>query len=352
MPISPVNRLPAELLLQAFRFYLETVPDTCDVYRHIKRELASVSRRWRDVILHSPSLWTTIKVTSYWSEARAKTYVTRSSQSLLDIDFWYWSEPDSDGIFTAVLNVLTSCTHRWRSFTIQEDITGLHRSIVLDKLEHLSFPSLKRVSIGNFPGSLTEQWELWLRPENSPHLEHVHLYVEADTLVASHIPSGISALSLEITDYRHIRDSSVFESLSYRGLNRGLTSLHVSGMSVDFDLHPNSIQLPLLEEFVCTIDHGKALIHALVAPKLKHFDYSPQLRPWGNSPSVIFADLNSKFNNVDYLCLSHFTAENLSEAVCLASPNVCQLELVDVPYWKNLKRLTMKGLEHSDLGVS
>ncbi|KAI6046681.1 hypothetical protein EDC04DRAFT_1245497 [Pisolithus marmoratus] len=89
LPIGPINRLPSELLLQAFKFYLEAVCPTCDDFHHGKRILASVSRRWRDMILHSPSLWSTIRVNSYWSEACAKTYVARSSQSLLDIDFWH-----------------------------------------------------------------------------------------------------------------------------------------------------------------------------------------------------------------------------------------------------------------------
>ncbi|KAI5984186.1 hypothetical protein EDC04DRAFT_2834451 [Pisolithus marmoratus] len=182
MPMSPVNRLPVELLLRAFQFYLEEIPDTCNDYFHSKRELASVSRRWRDVILHSPSLWTTIKVTALWSEARVKTYVARSSQSLLDINFWHWH--GSEGSLAVILDVLTSCVHRWRSLMIQEHITYLHGSLVLEKLNHLSFPSLKRASIWNFPGSLTEQAELhhpiFMCPESSPHLEHVHLHVKVE----------------------------------------------------------------------------------------------------------------------------------------------------------------------------
>lgn len=360
MPMAPVHRLPTESLLRVFEFYLDAAPETCDTYRHSKRDLASVSRHWRDVILCSPSLWTKIMVSSHWTEARAKTYVTRSSQSLLDIDFLHWSDRNSDGIFTTILNTLASSAHRWHSLTIQEDVPHFHRSLVLEKLNHLLLPSLKQVSIGNFPGSLTEQGEIYLRPERSPHLGHVHLHVVAGTLVNFHIPSGISALSLEFYEHEHIRHQSVFNSLS----GQGLTSLHVSGNSIDFDLPPNSIQLPLLKEFVCSLGHAKALIRALVAPSLKCFHYSPSL--WRDSPSVIFSDLSSKFNNVDYLCLSRFTTENLSETVCLAFPNVCHLTLVPAirfePYlrtaefpsgvlhWKNLKRLTIENLRDYDLG--
>ncbi|KAI6046678.1 hypothetical protein EDC04DRAFT_1245398 [Pisolithus marmoratus] len=363
MPISPINCLPAELLLQAFKFYLEAVPDTCDVYRHSKRELASVSRRWRDVILHSPSLWTTINVTSYWSEARAKTYVARSSQSLLDINFRRWNVNRDERIFTALFNVLASSAHRWRSFTIQPNISDLHRSLLLEKLNHLSFPSLKRVSIWKFPGSFAWQAEpyepIFLHPESSPHLERVHLQVNMRTFDTFHVPSSTSALSLDFSGFHLDRHPSIFESHLYRGL----TSLHIFGDPVDSSLPPDCIQLPLLEEFTCKVERGRALIHALVAPNLKHFDYSPRL--WRDSPTKVFADLNSRFTNVDYLRLSDFTAENLSKAVCLAFPNVCHLELTrvtrntfgtcraefpnDVLYWNNLKSLTLHGLLSDDL---
>ncbi|KAI6125268.1 hypothetical protein EV401DRAFT_1938748 [Pisolithus croceorrhizus] len=354
MPVAPVNRLPTESLLRIFEFYLEAVPDTCDTYCHSKRDLASVSRRWRDVILHSPSLWTMIMVTPRWNEARAETYVTRSSQSLLDIYFMYGIDPDSDRISTAVFNTLASCAHRWRSLTLTNFYGPLQR------LNHLSFPSLKQLTIADFPGSLTEQWELYLHPERSPRLEHVHLHAETGTVRNFHIPFGISALSLEFFGNELMRQQSNLSFLS----GWGLTSLNVSGMSIDCDLPPNSIQLPLLKKFVCTVGNAETLIRALVAPSLKHFQYSPSYPR--HSPSATFSNLNSKFDNVDYLCLSQFTAENFSEAVYLAFPNVCHLALVQtsslpephsrtaefpsaVFHWKNLKRLTIEKLEDFDL---
>ncbi|KAI5984187.1 hypothetical protein EDC04DRAFT_1665517 [Pisolithus marmoratus] len=196
-------------------------------------------------------------------------------------------------------------------------------------------------------------------PESSPRLEHVHLLVKAVQSVPSHIPSGVSALSLAFHVSHHIQHPSLFESPSFQGL----TSLYITDYSVDVtcDLLPNSIQLPLLEKFVCTLEYGKALIRALVAPKLKYFEYSPSL--WHELASAFFTGLNSRFNNVEYLRLSEFTAENLSEAVYLAFPNVCHLELVPaknsvrshrvalpstVPLWNNLKSLTLQGLRDTD----
>ncbi|KAI6046679.1 hypothetical protein EDC04DRAFT_1245493 [Pisolithus marmoratus] len=363
MPIASVNRLPVELLLRTFQIYLETIPESCYDYFHSKRGLASVSRRWRDVILHSPSLWTTISVASYWSEARVKAYVARSSQSPLDIEFQCWL--GSEGTLAAILNVLISCVHRWRSLTIQRDVTYLHWSLVLEKLNHLSFPSLKRVAICNFPGSLPGQVELhhpiFMHPESSPHLEHIHLHVKVERSMPPHIPSGVSALSLAFHVSHPIWHPSLFESPSCRGL----TSLHITDHSdnVICNLLPDSIQLPLLEEFSCKLSCARTLIHALVAPRLKRFDYSPPW--WRNSPSAVFAGLHSRFSSVDNLRLSEFTAENLSEAVGLAFPNVCHLELAranrntfyspltetpnNVLYWNNLKSLTLHGLYNYDL---
>ncbi|KAI6151218.1 hypothetical protein BKA82DRAFT_1004065 [Pisolithus tinctorius] len=365
LPISPIDRLPNESLLRVLEFCLEEAAHTCDVYIHAKRELASVSRRWRDLILHSPSLWTLLTVTSSWSEARAKIYMTRSSQSLLDIviRFYGYGYDDRDGIFTTLLSILTSGAHRWRSLTICEDTTHFHRSLMLEKLNHLSFPSLKRVSISNYPGSLTWQGELYqplfLHPRISPHLEQVNLDVDVSASAAVHIPSGVTDLSLQFYDHDHIQHSSLFEG----HYCLGLTSLSISGHAVDFNLPPNSIQLPLLEKFVCTLSCAKSLIHALVAPRLRHFDYSPS--SWNDSPSTIFADLLSKFNSVGYLHLSGSTAHILSEAVCMAFPNVCDLQLTpfndvlsdscpadflgDALHWKDLKNLTIYPPDGSDL---
>ncbi|KAI6151217.1 hypothetical protein BKA82DRAFT_1004067 [Pisolithus tinctorius] len=365
LPISPIDRLPNESLLRVLEFYIGEAAQTCDVYIHAKRQLASVSRRWRDLILHSPSLWTLLTVTSSWSEARAKIYVTRSSQSLLDIviRFCDYRYDDNNRIFPALLDILTSCAHRWRSLIIHKHTPEDHGSLVLQKLNRLSFPSLERVSISNFPGSLRGQGELYqptfLRPQIAPHLEQVDLHVNVKTSAAVHIPSGVTDLSLHFYDDDHIQHSSLFEGLSCPGL----TSLCISGHAVDFNSPPNSIQLPLLEKFVCTLSCAKSLIHALVAPRLRHFDYSPS--SWNDSPSTIFADLLSKFISVGYLHLSGSPAHILSEAVCLAFPNVYALRLTpfndilsdscpadflgDALHWKNLKNLTIYPPDGSDL---
>ncbi|KAI6151220.1 hypothetical protein BKA82DRAFT_770660 [Pisolithus tinctorius] len=343
--ISPIDRLPDESLLRVLEFYLEEAAQTCDVYIRAKRELASVSRRWRDLILHSPSLWTLLKVTSSWSEARAKIYMTRSSQSLLDIVIrfrGYGSYADEE----TLLNVLASGAHRWRSLTIHNDTDEYYGAMVLEWLNHLSFPSLKRVSITNYFAPLRMQGEpyqpIFLRPQISPHLEqvHLHVYVSNAALIIPH-PSLLEGLSC-----------------------LGLTSLCISGYADDINLRPNCMQLPLLEEFVCTLTYAKSLIHALDAPRLRHFDCSPS--SWNDSPSTIFADLHSKFNSVDHLHLSGSTAYVLSEAVCLAFPNVCDLQLTqclgvlldscpadflgDALHWKNLKHLTIDSTVGTDLG--
>ncbi|KAI6111396.1 hypothetical protein F5141DRAFT_1003525, partial [Pisolithus sp. B1] len=88
LPIAPIDRLPDELLSRIFELSLLATAEKlglCHVHRLWKRELAGVSRRWKGIVLHSPSLWTYIKVTPTWGKGLLQAYVRRSAECLVDV---------------------------------------------------------------------------------------------------------------------------------------------------------------------------------------------------------------------------------------------------------------------------
>ncbi|KAI6155730.1 hypothetical protein BKA82DRAFT_174595 [Pisolithus tinctorius] len=68
-------------------------------------------------------------------------------------------------------------------------------------------------------------------------------------------------------------------------------------------LHPNSINLPLLESLAVMLEDPRSLLVAIVTPKLGYFACSPLklTTRW----SGIFTDLSDRFPTVQHLCLRH-----------------------------------------------
>jgi len=318
---TPISYLPNEILLQIIQLSLRSSinhgPNSSLAYYRLKKELAGVSRRWRDVILRSPVLWTTIKVTPAWGDSLMKTHITRSSQSPLDVDFCYWTA--GKDMLIAMLDLLVPCAHRWRSLIIRDSVPYFHLSLVLQRIGCLSFPSLKRVSIT--PRHFDEVSDDWnsrfLRPGSSCQLEYLELGRQFVVSADFKIPSCLSTLVLEL----HHGENAVLSSLLELPSCARLTVLSLSGnMGVFHQQPPNSVQLPLLDKLICKAADVGGLLHAIVAPKLRHFEYRP-IRV-DDISADLFTGLESKFSNVSQIVLFSSGIEHDIEFVCLAFPGV------------------------------
>ena len=94
---APINRLPDEILLQIIEL---SMPSSV--------RLASVSRCWRDMILHFPRLWTIIKVTPTRHRSHLKAQVTRSAELPLDVEICSWDDSETkEKLLNAMLDDLT-----------------------------------------------------------------------------------------------------------------------------------------------------------------------------------------------------------------------------------------------------
>ncbi|KAI6012733.1 hypothetical protein F5J12DRAFT_820113 [Pisolithus orientalis] len=369
LPVSPINRLPDEILLRIFELILifgtaRTEDKNCCV--RWKGQLVEVSRQWRNVILHSPCLWTTIRVSPSWNTARIEAHIMRSSKSPLDIEISPWrnSYVLKDRPLLRRLELVVPCAERWRSLTISSVVSS-STFRVLQRLDHLSLPSLTSVWIERFPCCEPGKFDLpFLQPQRTPLIEKIFISGDIGMLKGREIPSSVKTLAVESTSLRWKITSALL--LEFVPCQR-LTSLCLGNFTNSEELPPNSIQLPLLEKFVSRGGVSAALICAIVAPRLKHFECH-ELSAY---PSLHdrFVAVGGKFSNVDHLELHAGSQRSQrykppSQSLRLAFPGVRHLVLSRVDaiailpsaedpgtvfHWQHLESLTSIGYPEEEV---
>ncbi|KAL4072645.1 hypothetical protein V8B97DRAFT_334882 [Scleroderma yunnanense] len=324
-----IDQLPAELLLG-----------------RRKEKLARVSRRWRDIILGCPSLWTTIEVGS--TTPSPKVYLGRSRDAPLDI----------------IIRCRPSAP-RWRSMAIIGDVGLLpvHNPIVR-KFNRLTFPSLKSVIIhpcqpfdSNNESTLLTYPD-FLSQKRTPALEHMEL---DRYLPSEHFRTVDTLKSLKLTLFS---DTSTIDRLYPRRIpTESLTTLSLAGNITTWTLLSNSIHFPVLHTLTLQVIGGKRFIEAIVVPNLKEFVYGYE--PREDRVAVVFGDLVSKFDHVHRFSFSPSAiglirdlVVDYDDAVALshAFPSVRHAELDlrvisplfdnDVESWECLESLTFDSLHN------
>ena len=134
----------------------------------------------------------------------------------------------------------------------------------------------------------------------------------------------------------------------------------------DYFKHSNSNRLPLLDKFICKVSNATPLLHAIVAPRLAYFEYSPgDERP---SEPTVFTELGSKFSSVSHLVLCCTYLQFKQEGLHSAFPDVRHMKLLKgsayaifestLPpsTWRHLKYLSINSGEdyyeyHTDQGA-
>ncbi|KIM56795.1 hypothetical protein SCLCIDRAFT_205906 [Scleroderma citrinum Foug A] len=365
---SIINRLPTEILVLILDLDVHT-------HRHRKPQkqtLASVCRRWRDVILQTPCFWSTIYVTS--DAPWINTHLERSRGALLDIVIE--GSPSSPSEHLALipgLDTVMACAHRWHSLLVtninsfsdgerEEDLM----EFIGDRFKHLHFPSLKSVAIA----STCDIGDLeFLSIAHAPALEHLELE-EFMTLQDSPSPVAmLKALRLHFEAGRCVEHLPCWRLVP----TQALTKLSLSGDSEPFSYHPNSLYFPYLVLLEMErVNNIRPILDAIVAPNLKEVNCFECL----DSPSVTLSGSRSKFASVRQLSFSSSMGTELRYGnvvrFCEAFPGVHHVELDggDWPYlfeppssqpelgrnsdirypmdlWTELKSLTFNGL-HSE----
>ena len=373
---SAINRLPTEILVSILLGL-----DFCshdDLER--KQELASVCRRWRDVILRTPCFWSTISLAS--NAVSIIIHLKRSRGAFLDIVI-ECARPSSPEylVFLAGLEFVMTFADRWRSLLVTvsdnssddnpyDDGEEPLAHFIVDRINHLHFPSLKRVTIS---APCDVGYLDFLSIAHAPALEHLEL----DEFTTVHdILNPVAMLKTLKLDFGM---ASFTDHLSFWSLvpTQALTKLSIFEVTLLFSLQPNSIYFPsLMSLHMVRVTKARLILDAIVAPNLEQFNYSRSC--FDDSLSVTFGGF-TKFTNVRQLSFSEAWGVHHSDAMrlCEAFPGVHHVYLVggdwhflfDHPpiqsdpkshiqcpmdFWTELKSLTFHGLhpiwlEHDQL---
>ncbi|KAG9316070.1 hypothetical protein JVU11DRAFT_3737 [Chiua virens] len=136
--LAPVSKLPNEMLLAIFEEAVACQDPGAE--RRAEFTISKVSRRWRNLAIHSPRLWRRVAVTPRVAPSTLELYKTRGSRAL-DIEIWGWKDRKDFQKFDAALEKILDSSSRWRSLSI---------ACVCDT--HLSHLTLKLSHVGHFPG--------------------------------------------------------------------------------------------------------------------------------------------------------------------------------------------------------
>ncbi|KAI6155631.1 hypothetical protein BKA82DRAFT_991379, partial [Pisolithus tinctorius] len=323
IPADLISYLPVEVLVRIIELALQNPLPGCDSHRHVKRELASVSRHWRNLILGSPGLWNYIRISEPWSVPFVEAHVARSAECPLDIEVCLvkgWHSPDGLG-WDALhdrLDPVLRCRHRWRSLVLQTA-----DSYIILQLITLAGPiSFKRLTIIDhditFWFSTFEGWSPvnYLKLQARIHLNYLSKLSNLETLIV-HIPISDEFLP------GHTEFSL-----------RKLKTLWLSGSTENLRLLPDTLYFPLLDSLSVNVTSARGLMEAIVAPNLRHVCYKPY--SCDSNMSFVFGNLSSKFSSVEHLCLRDFSelwqaARGIdvesAEAAAKAFPSVRHVEL-------------------------
>lgn len=136
--LAPISKLPNEMLLAIFEEAVACQDPGAE--QRAECTISKVSRRWRDLAIHSPRLWRRVCITPRVAPSMLETYKTRGSRAL-DIEIWGWKDRRDFQRFDTALETILDSSSRWRSLSI---------ACVCDT--HLSHLTLKLSHIGHFSG--------------------------------------------------------------------------------------------------------------------------------------------------------------------------------------------------------
>ena len=270
------------------------------------QQLAGVSRLWRDVILDTPSCWNSIRVAQDVKLAHLWIQLKRSCQALLHVSIRYWWSNDATRRrqFEAQLKLIASTTCRWKTLSVGENAVWFTRAI--NRFLHSDFLSLTK---GHIDTDATS--DLIAILTRTPILE--------DLSVKGPVAFTIPRLKLQVLRLQH-------KTLPTPVSSDTMTSLTLIGGAKHWELERDSIHFPLLETLSLEITHPAKFMAAIVAPKLRYFEYSTaRCDDFDQSNLVVFSDLRGKFTQVCQVQLQPDTYANEpvgAARLCYAFPGV------------------------------
>ncbi|KAI6148950.1 hypothetical protein EDD17DRAFT_1644645 [Pisolithus thermaeus] len=285
-----ISHLPAEVLLRIIELVLQNPLVGCDPHRHVKRELASLSRHWRNLILGTPSLWNCIRISRPWDVPFVEAHVARSAECPLDIEvYWEFFHGYDRCPIRNRINVVRRCRHRWRSLVLRD----IDKNLIASSIFARESIALKRLTV----------IDDYLIPlfRFGPSVDWTSVdYLELQTCINLSCLSNFSSLKTLIIRIPYSWPSRIRIALSLQKLK----TLSLSGFTGGLKFRPDTLHFPLLDSLSVKVNHARELMEAIVAPNLRHVCYAPY--SCDSDTSSVFGNLSSKFLSVERLSLCDY----------------------------------------------
>ena len=334
--------------------------------------VSSVSRRWRNVALQTPQLWTDLRinVSKFTAGDMLDLYLSRSKSCLLDIAFTqlsqdgrsYDPDPDFDtNNFAWRLKQLVPHATHWRQFVIEGVSVGPDMSHLFSPLAGLYAPALERMVIDCYcnPSRVLEVFSVGAPLLSYIELMEVYFIPPHDTVTSLKLGAHYSPLSY--TDFSHLMShmrSLIHLSMDAKiaGIYDLATATHQSprielhsALSLDLDLswitHPSVgalcfLDLPALESLVI---HGTTVSIVEGFTSHRHSYLSLRTLTLTLSLKLDFEDLEpTKVREFIRLFpnIRDFAVEGTDPTVLLA---LCEAQTTDELLWPQLSTITLKS---------
>jgi F-box-like len=343
--------------------------------------VSSVSRRWRNVALQTPRLWTDIRinVSKFTAGEMLDLYLSRSKSCFLDIAFTqlsqdersYDPDPDFDtNNFVRCLGQLVPYMTHWRQFVIEGVSVGPEASDIFSPLAALYAPALETMVIDCYcnPPLVLEVFSVGAPFLSYMELMEVYFVPPLNTVTSLKLRARQNCLSY--TDFHHLM--SHMRSLTHLSMDAEMADIsdlataahqipHVelhSAVSLDLQLdrswtrHPSVgalcfLDLPALESLVIrgtTVDIVEAFT------RHRHSYLSLRTLTLTSPLKVAYEDLEST-NVREFIRLfpniQNFAIDGTDPTFLRA---LCEAQTTDELLWPQLSVITLRSnpaLRHS-----
>lgn len=276
-PRTSVSSLPNEVLSAVFEAALVSSQSNRS-WPHIELLVTRVARRWRDVALSTPQLWTYVYIP--WGakgRAKAEVYLSRSGALPLDLFLDIDENNDSSHAISHLANVINCHAARWRSLRIDsvtvgeagEWVCGAYALLTLlpssvPLLEHIQL-TIEEVYQREFRG----HYPLDIYRAGAPSLTRIRIRGFGMHLC---LPPSATVTRLELHE---ARDAIRFSSAKLASMLAGLSALKflvINGDFIEEWVPATHITMPSLQHFYVRayrVEQIPAFLGMISAPLLQ-----------------------------------------------------------------------------------
>ncbi|KAJ7633181.1 hypothetical protein FB45DRAFT_523350 [Roridomyces roridus] len=262
----PVLTLPAEITSEIFGHFLPSYPERSSLIGPQSPSfLLQICRRWRDVALATPALWSTMELLLYNSSHHAqqrdllRVWLQRSGNCALSVLFDYYKESAGDEpLIQECIEALLDHARRWQdidlTFAFEElcKITG-------------SMPLFRSVTIGMESGGERPETPVVLFAD-APALKHVVLHASFEPFILTLPWSQITSLTAKA-----LYAKEAVEILRHATIQDCTLKIYASepGPLTDFSIPPLPLRSLRLQCAGRGTDEMRQLFTALQLPALQ-----------------------------------------------------------------------------------